>query len=149
MRSLLLCTMGSLLFSLGWGTLIAQTTKKINSEASPTERKAAAAEAVITLQVTMYLSGFGSREVLAEGSLVDRRAKALAIEDSAGTRFVTVTLDLIEVTTPLRDAVFAGIKGELRSPERSPDDEFLPHAHGARAYSYRVEVRGIHRRSVA
>lgn len=66
--------------------------------AEPAEWKAAAAKAVITPKEPMYLAGFANREVPAEGTAMELFAKSLAIEDKQGTRFVMVTLDLVEVT---------------------------------------------------
>lgn len=97
------------LFLLLPGALVAQTP----------EWKAAAAKAVITPQETMYLSGFANREVPAEGAAMDLFAKTLALEDQAGTRFVMVTLDLVEVTRQLREAVAKEVKAKFGLPEKS------------------------------
>jgi hypothetical protein len=97
------------LFLLLPGALVAQTP----------EWKAAAAKAVITPQETMYLSGFANREVPAEGAAMDLFAKTLAIEDQAGTRFVMVTLDLVEVTRQLREAIVKEVKAKFGLPEKS------------------------------
>ena len=83
------------------------------------EWKAAAAKVVITPQETMYLSGFASREVPAEGSAMELYAKTLAIEDAKGARFVMVTLDLVEVPYQLREAVAKQVQAKLDLPEKS------------------------------
>ncbi len=81
------------------------------------EWKAAVAKTVITPREPMYLAGFANREVPAEGILTDLHAKALSIEDPSGTRFVLVTLDLIEITYQLRDAVIAEIHAKYGLPK--------------------------------
>ena len=87
--------------------------------AAPAEWKAAAAKAVITPTEPMYLAGFASREVPAEGTAMDLYAKSLTIEDAKGTRFVMVTLDLVEVTYQLRDAVAAAARSKYGLPEKA------------------------------
>jgi hypothetical protein len=83
------------------------------------EWKAAAAKAVITPQEPMYLAGFAGREVPAESTAMDLFAKTLAMEDKAGTRFVMVTLDLVEVPYQLREAVAKEAKAKFGLPEKS------------------------------
>ncbi len=83
------------------------------------EWKAAAAKAVITPQEPMYLAGFAGREVPAESTAMELFAKTLAIEDQAGTRFVMVTLDLVEVPYQLRAAVAKEVKVKFGLPEKS------------------------------
>lgn len=81
--------------------------------------KAAAAKAVITPQEPMYLAGFAGREVPAESTAMELFAKTLAIEDAKGTRFVMVTLDLVEVTHQLREVVAKEVKAKFGLPEKS------------------------------
>ena len=81
--------------------------------------KAAAAKAVITPQEPMYLAGFAGREVPAESTAMELFAKTLAMEDNAGTRFVMVTLDLVEVPHQLREAVAKEAKAKFGLPEKS------------------------------
>ena len=81
--------------------------------------KAAATQTVITPTEPMYLAGFAGRVVIAEGVGMDLRAKALAIEDAKGTRFVMVTLDLVEVPKQIRDAVAANVKAQFQLPNES------------------------------
>lgn len=83
------------------------------------EWKAGSAKTCITPTETMYLSGFANREVPAEGTAMDLYGKALAIEDAKGTRFVMVTLDLVEVTAQLRAAVAAAAKEKFGLPPSS------------------------------
>ncbi|HQW27898.1 MAG TPA: neutral/alkaline non-lysosomal ceramidase N-terminal domain-containing protein [Verrucomicrobiales bacterium] len=86
------------------------------SDSFAADWKAAAAKAVITPAEPMVLSGFASREVPAEGTAMDLYAKSLVIEDAIGTRFVMVTLDLVEVPFQLRDAVAAAAKEKFSLP---------------------------------
>jgi neutral ceramidase len=86
---------------------------------SAADWKAGAARAVITPTEPMYLAGFASREVPAEGTAMDLHAKALAIEDTQGTRFVMVTLDLVEVTHQLREAVATKVAEQFGLPSES------------------------------
>jgi len=81
--------------------------------------KAGAAKATITPTEPMYLAGFANRVVIAEGTAMDLHAKALAIEDAEGGRFVMVTLDLVEVAKQTRDAVAANVKAQFHLPNES------------------------------
>ena len=81
--------------------------------------KAAAARTAITPTEPMYLSGFANRVVIAEGTTMDLNAKALAIEDAGGGRFVMVTLDLVEVPKQIRDAVAAQVQTQFHLPNES------------------------------
>ena len=57
--------------------------------------KAGVASAVITPEQPMWMAGYAARNKPSEGKVHDLYAKALAIEDAAGTRLVIVTTDLI------------------------------------------------------
>jgi hypothetical protein len=70
--------------------------------AADTEWKAAATKAVITPKEPMWMAGYAGRNKPAEGTATELFAKALAMEDTQGTRFVFVTLDLIGVPRTLR-----------------------------------------------
>lgn len=65
--------------------------------------------AVVKVDITPaelgWMSGYSSRKGPAEKVLQPIHAKALALEDSDGGRFVFVTLDLIGVPRPFRDEV--------------------------------------------
>lgn len=91
----------------------------VTANAQTREWKAAAAKTVITPQEPMYLAGFAGREVPAESTAMDLFAKSLAIQDSKGTRFVMVTLDLVEVTHQLSEAVAKQVKVKFDLPEKS------------------------------
>jgi hypothetical protein len=60
---------------------------------------------VITPDRPMLLSGYGDRAEKSTGVARDLRAKAIAVEDEAGTRAVAVGVDLLGVTRELRAAV--------------------------------------------
>lgn len=59
--------------------------------------KAGAAATVITPTESIWMAGYGSRTAPAEGKETDLYAKALVLEDAAGTRAVVVTLDLVGI----------------------------------------------------
>jgi len=67
--------------------------------------KAGAATVAITPDQPIWMAGYASRDKPSEGKFQDLFAKALAIEDAAGSRAVIVTLDLISVPRALRDFV--------------------------------------------
>ena len=69
----------------------------------PPAWKAAAASVVITPETNMPMAGYASRNKPSEGTAQDLFAKALALEDAAGSRFVIVTMDLIGVPRDLRE----------------------------------------------
>lgn len=64
--------------------------------------KAGAASVVITPEKPMWMAGYAARDKPSEYTEQDLFAKALALEDSEGTRLVIVTLDLIGIPRPLR-----------------------------------------------
>jgi len=83
------------------------------AQAETLDWKAGAAKISITPTEPMYLAGFASREVPGEGTAMDLYAKSLVVEDRKGTRFVMVTLDLVEVTYQLRDDVAAAAREQF------------------------------------
>lgn len=85
----------------------------------PPQWRAGAARTIITPTEPMYLAGFASRVVIAEGTAMDLQAKALALEDDRGTRFVMVTLDLVEVAKQTRDAVAAQVQTKFGLPNEA------------------------------
>ncbi|MBP87615.1 MAG: hypothetical protein CMJ64_12970 [Planctomycetaceae bacterium] len=86
------------------GTLLASL---FLSDAHSAERvatwKAGVATVVITPDEPMWMAGYAGRDKPSEGKVHDLFAKALAVEDPAGTRLVIVTTDLIGIPRPLRD----------------------------------------------
>ena len=73
----------------------------------PAAWQAGLATVVITPEKNLFMAGYASRKAPAEGKVQDLFAKALALKDEQGGRFVFVTLDLIGIPGPLRDNVAA------------------------------------------
>lgn len=82
----------------------------------PSAWKAGTATAVITPAEPMWMAGYASRTKPAEGKAQDLFAKALALEDAAGTRLVVVTLDLVSVPRFLRDRLAAAVREKYGLP---------------------------------
>lgn len=80
------------------------------------EWKAGAATIVITPAELLWMAGYAARTKPAEGKAQDLFAKALALEDTNGTRFVIVTLDLVGIPRTLRDAVAAQAQANYGLP---------------------------------
>lgn len=77
--------------------------------------RAGVARARITPDTPVWLSGFAARTRPAEAVAQDLWAKALAIEDASGSRFVLLTADIIGFTREITDeiAARAGTKYKL------------------------------------
>jgi hypothetical protein len=73
----------------------------------------------ITPEEPMYLAGFSDRAVPAEGTAMDLFAKALAMEDAVGRRFVMVTLDLIDVPRQLRTSIERHVAQQHQLPREA------------------------------
>ncbi|XVH33165.1 neutral/alkaline non-lysosomal ceramidase N-terminal domain-containing protein (plasmid) [Haloferacaceae archaeon DSL9] len=69
------------------------------------EWQAGVASERITPTEAMRMAGYGAREEPAEGTLQDLHAKAVALEDRHGTRFVAVGVEVIAISRSLHDAV--------------------------------------------
>lgn len=67
--------------------------------------KAGVATVVTTPEQSMWMAGYAARNKPSEGKVHDLHAKALALEDVQGTRFVIVTVDLIGFPREFRDSV--------------------------------------------
>ncbi len=78
---------------------------KTNAEEKPTGWKAGVARVKITPTKPMWMAGYASRNKPFEGVTLDIYAKALALEDANGKRFVMVTTDLIGIPRTLRENV--------------------------------------------
>jgi Neutral/alkaline non-lysosomal ceramidase, N-terminal len=65
--------------------------------------KAGVTSVAITPEESMWMAGYAARNKPSEGKIHDLYAKALVIEDAAGTRLVMVTTDLIGIPRKLRD----------------------------------------------
>jgi len=63
------------------------------------------AAVAITPEQSMWMAGYAARTKPSEGKVHDLNAKALALEDARGTRFVIVTMDLIGFPREFRDSV--------------------------------------------
>ena len=72
--------------------------------------KAGVARLIITPEKPIYLSGYASRNHPSEGAVHNLWAKALAIEDSKGSRVVIVTTDIIGLPRSISDVVAARIE---------------------------------------
>ena len=59
--------------------------------------KAGVATVVITPEQEIWMAGYGGRKKPSDGVIQDLYAKALALEDQSGVRFVFVTMNLIGV----------------------------------------------------
>ncbi len=71
--------------------------------------KAGVAKVVITPETPMWMSGYSSRDHVAEGTLHDLWAKCLVLEDPTGRRVALISLDLVGVdrglSLSIRDAL--------------------------------------------
>lgn len=81
-----------------------------------TARRAGVASQVITPRTNVWMAGYAARKKPAEGKAQDLSAKALALEDQRGERFVIVTLDLVGVTRAMRDEVARQAEQKYRLP---------------------------------
>jgi len=91
------------------GILVISLSVFTASSAEP-EWKAGVTQAVITPEGSYWMGGYASRKQPSEGTDLDLRAKALALEGAEGNRLVIVTLDLLVVTPKMADAILAGAK---------------------------------------
>src|SRR5258708_2538447 len=106
--------------------------------AADTTWKAGAAKVVITPKEPMWMAGYASRNKPAEGTATELFAKALALEDAQGTRFVFVTLDLIGVPRTLR----ADLEKRLGEAYHLPPEGLLLNAsHTHCGPEFRVESK--------
>jgi hypothetical protein len=67
--------------------------------------KAGMASTIITPNESMWLAGYAVRTRPSGGTISDLYAKALALEDAQGGRFVLVTMDLIAISREIASAV--------------------------------------------
>jgi hypothetical protein len=82
----------------------------------PADWKAGVATADITPAQPMWMAGYAARTKPAEGTAQNLFAKALAFEDTGGTRVVIITLDLISVPRFLRDRLEVAAREKYRLP---------------------------------
>ncbi len=78
--------------------------------------KAGVARVKITPEKPMWMAGYASRNRPSEGVKLDLFAKALALEDADGSRFVIVTTDLIGIPRMLRFNVEAAFVKKFHLP---------------------------------
>jgi len=78
--------------------------------------RAGVAVARITPQRPLPMAGYAGRKEPAEGTEQDLYAKAIALEDRAGSRTLWITLDLIGVTADLREALARRVEETLGIP---------------------------------
>ncbi len=83
--------------------LAAVESVTIAADQSQGEWKVGIATVVITPEKPMWMAGYASRTKPSEGKIHDLNAKALALEDAAGTRLVIVAADLIGFPREFRD----------------------------------------------
>lgn len=81
--------------------------------------KAGVASVAITPEQPQWMAGYAGRNKPSEGKFQDLFAKALALEDPAGTRLVIVTLDLIGIPRTLRDSLEKHVREKYRLPPES------------------------------
>lgn len=78
--------------------------------------KAGAGRVVITPKQDMWMAGYAARKAPSQGKIHDLYAKALALEDESGARFVIVTTDLIGVSAWLSHRVAEGAGDRFQLP---------------------------------
>jgi hypothetical protein len=78
--------------------------------------KIGAASLKITPEEPMWMAGYAGRKKPSEGVELDLFAKALVIEDAAGTKLAVITMDLIGVPRNLRLAVAKRVQKEAGIP---------------------------------
>jgi hypothetical protein len=78
--------------------------------------KAGVAKVVITPQESMWMAGYAARKKPSEGKVQDLFAKALAMEDTSGTRLVIVTTDLIGIPRDLREWLVGEVQAKYQLP---------------------------------
>jgi hypothetical protein len=134
-----------------FGAALALATAMARSDQPQAEWKAGTATVAITPEEPMWMAGYASRDKPSEGKIHDLFAKALALEDARGARLVIVTLDLVSVPRPLRDALEAAAGQAYRlppeallinashthcGPEVRPDKVYLPKNQAERCRKY-------------
>lgn len=105
--------------------------------------KAGVATVAITPGQSMWMAGYASRTKPSEGVLSELHAKALAIEDAAGTRAVMVTTDLISIPRGLRQQVTQALE---KKHKLKPSGVFMncSHTHCGPVVTDDVEVSVIY-----
>jgi hypothetical protein len=112
-------TVNILAAALASAVAVVLNAKAAGPEKAEAGWKAGTAAEVITPARPLWMAGYAARTKPAEGKAQDLFAKALALEDAAGTRLVIVTTDLIGIPRPLRDAVEKQAQEKYRLPAAS------------------------------
>ncbi len=81
----------------------------VSVEHAVAQFKAGAASVAITPEQPLWMGGYASRKAPSAGKVHDLYAKALALEDADGNRFVIVTTDLLGITPRMRSIIEAGV----------------------------------------
>lgn len=76
-----------------------------DQQASTKGWKAGVARVIITPQEPLWMAGYGSRDHVSEGTLVDLWAKALALEDANGKKVVLITTDILGYPKGVSDRI--------------------------------------------
>lgn len=82
----------------------------------PSQWKSGVASVVITPEKEIWMAGYAARKKPSDGVVQDLYAKALALEDPSGERFVIVTMDLIGVLRGVRDSVARKVEEGFKLP---------------------------------
>lgn len=77
----------------------------LSTYAAESTWQAGVASVVITPEKNIWMAGYAGRKKPADGKIHDLKAKALALQDGAGSRLVIVTTDLIGIPPELRQNV--------------------------------------------
>ncbi len=80
------------------------------------EWKAGVASTIITPQKSIWMAGYSARKSASEGTLQDIYAKALALQDRTGKRFVLVTTDLLGLTADVANRIAARVQKKYGIP---------------------------------
>jgi hypothetical protein len=99
--------------------------------------KAGVAQVIITPEGNMWMAGYAGRKKPAEGKVQDLYAKALALEDANGKRFVFVTTDLIGILPSLRTTIEAKVAAQHQLP---PESILLNASHTHSGPEYRIRT---------
>lgn len=93
----------------GWTLALAWAVCSITPLAAHADWKAGTAKVAITPKQPMWMAGYGARNKPSEGVVHELWAKALVIQDPAGTRAALVTLDVCgigrDLSVPIREAL--------------------------------------------
>jgi neutral ceramidase len=79
----------------------------MNETDASTEWLAGTASVDITPSEPMRMAGYGAREEPSKGTLQPLHAKAIALEDEKGTRFVAVGVEVLAISRPLHAEITA------------------------------------------